>query len=1124
MKALPKLYLLVFVLLNVKGFDCFSQRAVFTKVPPPGGSWGGLFCGTQDPSGYMWFGGTGLHRYDGYSYKSYYNDPLHSTSLAYNRLQSILADRKGFIWVGTNGGGLDRLDPESGIFTHYRHDSTDSKSISNNLVSAILEDHNGKIWVGTETGGLNCLDPTTGIFTRFPHDPSDSTSLSHSEVRVLYEDRQGTIWVGTGFPWVQDSISKKGGLNRFNPSSKNFTRFLHDPNDPSSLIDNRIGCIYEDSKGRFWVGTSGDGLHTMDREKGTFERHQYNAAEPNKLSRPPVRNVSWFHDIIWFINEDAAGNMWIGTGSGGLNHYDPKALKMSYYSTPEENPKGKNQVSGFGLGFISKDGVIWVTTSDGLFRTDPLHKQIPFYNVGSMVCSILQDHTGKLWVGTNLGLIVYDSARISEKFFVHDFSHTTGPIYNGVFSIFEDSKGIIWTGTGNCLDRFDYQSKKFTHYLNQSVQTIYEDQEGSLWLVTPDARFILIRGDSTSTNSHPTASLTRVRENSVTVIKEDKSGFWIGTAADGLQRFDKKNNIFQHYLPGYSIRAIYQSTDSALWIGTNRGLYYFNQPDNKFVLFTNPGAGLIGNISVGQLLEDDRHSLWINTSIGLFRLKQKRTEISFFGEKEGLIANPGLQNICFKGIGGELFFGEGWGGRGYYSFFPEQLEGNTTAPDLQITGFSISDQLVSSEKGTPLSLLISKTKDIFLAHDQNAFSFDFVGIHYSSPEDNSHLFKLENFDGDWHKAGEEKSASYYNVPPGKYVFRVKAASSNGIWAEKAIKIIISPPWWQTWWAYSIYGLLGVALIFGVHRIQKARVIEAERQKTRERELAQAKEIEKAYHELKTTQAQLVQREKMASLGELTAGIAHEIQNPLNFVNNFSDVNKELLEEMKEELDKGNLNDAKAIATDVIENEEKINHHGKRADGIVKGMLQHSRSSSGVKELTDINALADEYLRLAYHGLRAKDKSFNATMKTDFDESIGNINIIPQDIGRVILNLITNAFYAVTEKSAYAKASENGSAYAKTSADKEYEPTVSISTKQTDNKILISVKDNGNGIPEKVLDKIFQPFFTTKPTGQGTGLGLSLSYDIVKAHGGELKVETREGEGSEFIILLPITLK
>jgi signal transduction histidine kinase len=269
-----------------------------------------------------------------------------------------------------------------------------------------------------------------------------------------------------------------------------------------------------------------------------------------------------------------------------------------------------------------------------------------------------------------------------------------------------------------------------------------------------------------------------------------------------------------------------------------------------------------------------------------------------------------------------------------------------------------------------------------------------------------------------------------------------------------------------------------------------------------------KELTKTLEELKATQAQLIQSEKMASLGELTAGIAHEIQNPLNFVNNFSEVSNELIDEMTEQLEKGNAEDAKAIANEVKMSLEKINIHGKRADGIVKSMLQHSRTSSNKKEPTDINILADEYLRLAYHGMRAKDKSFNAAIKTDFDESIGLIKIISQDIGRVILNLITNAFYAVMEK--------------KKLRPEGYEPTVTVSTKKIDNKIIVNVKDNGTGIPQKALDKIFQPFFTTKPTGQGTGLGLSLSYDIVtKGHGGELKVETKEGEYTGFSIILPV---
>ena len=268
-----------------------------------------------------------------------------------------------------------------------------------------------------------------------------------------------------------------------------------------------------------------------------------------------------------------------------------------------------------------------------------------------------------------------------------------------------------------------------------------------------------------------------------------------------------------------------------------------------------------------------------------------------------------------------------------------------------------------------------------------------------------------------------------------------------------------------------------------------------------------KELQTSIEDLKATQSQLIQSEKMASLGELTAGIAHEIQNPLNFVNNFSEVNAELILEMKEELVKGNIEEATNIAKDIADNEQKIIFHGKRADGIVKGMLQHSRSSTAIKEPTDINKLADEYLRLAYHGLRAKDKSFNATMKTYFDETLQKVNIIPQDMGRVILNLITNAFYVVDEK--------------KKSGIENYEPTVTVSTKKIDGKLEIKVADNGSGIPQKVIDKIFQPFFTTKPSGKGTGLGLSLSYDIVKAHDGELKVNSIVNEKTEFVIILPI---
>ncbi|MEO7049058.1 MAG: ATP-binding protein [Ferruginibacter sp.] len=365
----------------------------------------------------------------------------------------------------------------------------------------------------------------------------------------------------------------------------------------------------------------------------------------------------------------------------------------------------------------------------------------------------------------------------------------------------------------------------------------------------------------------------------------------------------------------------------------------------------------------------------------------------------------------------------------------------------------------------------------------------------------TYLQLSKTLDDSLNKAEKEKIYAYQNIGFNEQV-KIKDRENERIERENTIRV------YSLLIGIGVFMLIAFLLYRNSRNRRKANEI-LQKQKT-EIEI-QKKNVEQTLSELKATQQQLIQSEKMASLGQLTAGIAHEIQNPLNFVNNFSEVNKEMIVEMKEEINKGNYEEVKFIANDIEANEEKINHHGKRAGDIVKGMLQHSQKSTGIKEPTDINALCDEYLRLSYHGLRAKEKNFNAILKTGFDESIGNINIIQQDIGRVLLNLYNNAFYAVNEK-LNAQSSEFNT---------NYQPTVSVSTKRLGNKIIITVSDNGSGISQNIIDKIFQPFFTTKPTGQGTGLGLSLSYDIAKAHGGEINVETKENQGTTFTIQIPL---
>ncbi len=662
--------------------------------------------------------------------------------------------------------------------------------------------------------------------------------------------------------------------------------------------------------------------------------------------------------------------------------------------------------------------------------------------------------------------------------------------------------------------------------------------------------------DQNPQNFSSFGKLQGLKHGHIHSIIEDRTGnLWFGTEGGGVSRYDGKT--FTHFttaegLSNNQVYSILEDRTGNLWFGTYGG--GVSRYDGKTFTHFTAAEGL-SNDFVFSILEDRTGNLWFATRFGINELtvmklvelndKVKSNSVTgsdiFFTNytyEDGFLGIGCNRNAICEDRNGTIWIGANDRLTAYHPS-KEKETPDTLRPNIQINAVMLYNEpvawfLLDQHQDTILTMGNGvQVKDfrfkgtskwyglpehLSLAHNNNSITFGFIGITMSQPQKVKYQYKLEGNDQNWSELSLRTEAPYGNLPHGSYTFKVKAMSSAGQWSDEfQYPFTIRPPWWLTWWAYSLYALGIITLLWQLHKYQQARTIRIERERTQAKELQQAKEIEKAYAELKATQKQLIQSEKMASLGELTAGIAHEIQNPLNFVNNFSEVSNELIAEMREELDKGDIKEAKSIATDIEQNLQKINHHGKRADAIVKGMLQHSRSSGGVKEPTNINSLCDEYLRLAYHGLRAKDKSFNATMKTNFDETIGLVNVIPQDIGRAILNLITNAFYAV---STFAPKSPEG--------DLTYVPTVIVTTKLLKSplgdlgakRVTISVSDNGPGIPDSALDKIFQPFFTTKPTGQGTGLGLSLSYDIVKAHGGELTVKTKDGVGSEFIIQLP----
>lgn len=1118
--------LLVFLSFIAIGKQTIAQQPQFNvQISEKAQHFGQAYGFTQDQQGYIWFSSftKGLIRYDGKAYKTFRHEPEKPNSPASNFIVSMTTDLSGNIWIAHFGSGLDRFDPVTNTFTHFRNNKDDPNSLISDTLLSVIIDHTGKLWMGTSKG-LASLDTKTGKFNHFQKKINDKPVDISPAVFEVYEDKKGIIWYSTG-DFISGIAGEFDGLFRLDPSTGKQTFYKADMQNPESLIHPFVFAIFEDSRGNFWVGTKGNGLHTLDRETGKFTRYLYNPSQPGRLSRPPISKTDTT-DGISFIQEDPAGNIWIGSFENGINWYNPATKQTSHFGlvNGHKNNAGlaKDTLTGFkdegAIRFlVAADSSTWITGSSGnIYIATYGRKTIPYFPNKKAVNSFHLESNGNiLWFGTDSGLVRKDLTSGSIKVWTHDRNNSNSLNNNSVVAIKADENGRLYVGTHvGGLDLFDHLTGKFTHIkpvnaspgsTMDSLHSIFIENDRYLWLGGENG---LARVDR-STNNFNVWRFNKENERGISgntvysITKDKKNNLWFANIG-GLDKFIRDSNHFRRYLKGYNVRAVLADAKGILWAGTDVGLFHYEEDKDQFIQFNSPLFSM-GIEMILNILEDNQHNLWITTSNGILKIDDNRERIQLFNADYGILSLNWNWLNNYKAADGRLFIG---GQNGYYMFKPEEINVSNPAPLLNFSQLIIGSKEIFPGDGGILTEPIWKTEKIYLTYNQNSFSVDFVAVNYNSSEAIKYQYQLENFDFTWNNLGTDHKASFFNVPPGRYTLRVRAINSEGTITEKTLSIIISPPWWKTWWAYSIYALLIIVAGWQVYLYQKRYILSRERERGREKELEQAKEIEKAYKTLQATQAQLIQSEKMASLGELTAGIAHEIQNPLNFVNNFSEVNTELIDEMKEELKAGKTAEAINLADDIKANNEKIAFHGKRADSIVKGMLQHSRSGSNQKEATDINNLLDECLRLSFHGMRAKDKSFNAKTDTSFDSSLIPINIVSQEIGRVFLNLFTNAFYSVMQK--------------KKELGENYSPVVSASTQKEGSAVKIIVRDNGNGIPQKVIDKIFQPFFTTKPTGEGTGLGLSMSYDIItKGHGGELKVETKEGEFAQFTIILPL---
>ncbi|SHO61666.1 two-component regulator propeller domain-containing protein [Algoriphagus zhangzhouensis] len=1091
----------------------------------------GIYCAMVDSRGHIWFGtnGGGLSRYDGVDFTNYTgNQGLGSPSI-----RSINEDSKGNIWIGTADKVVSKFDGRT--FKNFYGDQ-----ISNEVVYSIYEDSKGILWFGTDGEGLVKYDGNE--FEKI----TTEDGLAHNSVISIFEDKDGYLWVGTS----------GGGVSKYNGES--FENF----DTSNGLAGNRVRSIFQDSKGIIWFGTLGTGVSKYDGQN--FQT----IGIDDGLAGMVVRS----------INEDHENNVWFAT-EYGVTKWTGKDF-ISY--TTEQGLVGNNvydlTIDDFGKIWFSTDGS-GVSRLDGMSFTNFTAQQ---GLSGNIVLSIMEDSTGDLWFGTvDGGLSKFDG-----KSFV-SYTQSQGLAGEIAYCILEDSSGKIWIGAaGDGISIFDsntftnYSSDQGLP--TNEIYSLVESRDGKIWIGT-DAG-ILINDNGVYTYYSEENGLS---SNNIVSITEDSDGIiWIGSLGGGLTRFDGKTFLhftIDQGLADSSVLRIKEDSNGNLWVGTANGISFLTEENRKNIiswkyngetpLFQtfNSQDGLPDD-TILQIVELGNGQMAIGTNEGISTFYFYQDSSKNIQELETYHSDTGYpvkdltdgQDGMFLDSKGILWAGTGSVKTGLARLDLSKVSKNTSKPTPLIKQVRINEEIIpwytlapessedAFEKVTDqlitLERRLDENEELELKEKFKGISFDNIQPFFpiplglTLPYQHNHLnieygtnelarpflieyqYILEGYDTDWSPVLKRTSATFGNIHEGDYTFKIRARYTGtsteeaSEWTEPIeFSFTVLPPWYRSWWAYLVYGVLILWLLYPINLYLKNRLLKAEREKAKERELEHAKQIEKAYtdlesaHEnLKSTQSQLIQAEKMASLGELTAGIAHEIQNPLNFVKNFSEVSHELVDEMNEEIQAGDFEEAKLLAKDIQDNLDRISTHSMRADAIVKAMLQHSKATVGTKELVDINAICDESIRLSYHGVRAKEKDFSVEYKTDLEPNLPQVEVIRQELVRALINMCNNAFFAVNER-------------VHQLGNTDFKPVVSISTKKTLGGIEIELADNGVGIKKDVIEKIFQPFFTTKPTGQGTGLGLSLSYDIIKSYSGDIRVKssTEENPGTIFTIFLPI---
>lgn len=1051
----------------------------------------------QDRQGFLWLGTQdGLNRYDGYTFRVFKNDPEDPTSLSDNYVYAIVEDAEGSLWLGTNGG-LNRYDPRAERFERFRHDPQDAASLSSNTVVELLLDRDGTLWAGAGADGLNRFDRTAGRFVRYQNDPNDPTSLSADAISALFEDRDGHLWVGT----------TGGGLNRFDRSTQRFARYQNDPQDPASLPSDTVNAIAEDAGGDLWLATTA-GLARMDLPSGRFGTYQVTPDDPHSLS----------DNVLFSVLIDRGGTVWADTNSGGLNRMGEDG-RFVHYRPIAGDPTTLPSASVYSI-FQDAGGVLWFGTfGGGVAKYSWTSEKFPLVRANPVdpnglsdngIWAFLEDSQGALWVGTVAGgLNRMDPATGEFERYLNDPADPGSLSSNFVMSVYEDSQGRFWVGTfAGGLNRLDTETGAFVRYPTPpNVSAILEDRSGRLWIATSVGLGLYDPGsDSFQYLLHDAEEPDSLSDSNLTTLYEDREGrIWVGTFSAGLNLFDPERQTFTRYrhdeedpssLTADVVLSIYQDQGGTLWIGTASGLDRFDAVGGAFAHYREQDG--LPNQVIYCIVGDGSGHLWLSTNRGLSQFDPAGGTFRNYAPADGLQSNEFNQDACYRDGQGRIYFG---GINGYNAFQPGEIVDNAHVPPVVMTNLLLFNTALSPGANSPLREAISTAQELILTYKQDNLTFEFAALDYAAPERNRYAYLMEGLDASWNEVGSRRFASYTNLPPGDYVFRVRGSNSDGVWnvANPSLGIRIAPPFWQTWWFRGLAIILGTAALAGLFAL-RLRMVERQKRHLEQVVSERTQALNETMAELRRSRdaAEAASRAK----GVFLANVSHELRTPLNAILGFSRL---MLRAPASERRGGS-----SLTPGQMENLEIINRSGEHLLGLINDVLEMSKIEAGRTLLNeysfDLRQLLEDLEDM--FRLRAEEKAI--VLEVDLAPDLPRV--VHSDEGKlrqILMNLLSNGIKFTPEGGVTVRAALGAV------------PPAEGGQRRT---LRIEVQDTGQGIAPEEQEAIFEPFVQShsgQQAQEGTGLGLSISRQYARLMGGDLTVQSRPGQGSTFVLQVPV---